>query len=44
MLLVYKRHAYLMVNGFRAYISEGYMAYWCKHAQSCGLMVRRMSA
>lgn len=44
MLLVYKYHAYLIVRGFRAYISEAHMAYWSKVAQSHGLMVRCMGS
>lgn len=44
MLLVYKDHAILVVNGFRAVINNEWMAYWARHCADRGLMVRRMSA
>jgi len=45
MLLIYKEHAVLVVNGFRAIINEEWMAYWVRHCKAnTSVMVRVMSA
>lgn len=45
MLLIYKDHAVLVVNGFRAVINEAWMAYWVRHCKTdTRIMVRVMSA